>query len=481
MKSVTKNYIYNLMYQLLVIVLPILTTPYLARVLGPKNIGIYSYVLSISAVFIFLGSLGVTLYAQREIAYNQNDREKYSIIFWEIFTLRLITMLVSIVVFYLIFIFRKNEYTFYFIILLFEIFSNIFDISWFFQGLEDFKKTVTRNIVVKLISVLLIFIFVRDINDLNNYFYIYIFSVFVSNLSLWFYLPKTLNKISIRKLNIKKHLKDITLLFIPQIAIEIYTVLDRTMLGYIILDKSEVGFYDQSQKIIKLLLSLVTSLGIVMLTRIANNYSHGEHKKIKQYIFKSFNVVLFLSIPMILGLISVSDSFVPIFFGDGYDKVSIIMKVISPILLTIGISNTIGVQFLLATGRQREYTISVILGAIVNLCMNVLFIPKLGAIGAAIGTVVAEFSVTVVQLFFVRKKIKLIELIKLMKNYVIAGILMYLCCLIPEYLFESNYLLIISKVIIGVCCYTFVLFLLKDKFIFEIKDRILNNFIRRKK
>lgn len=480
-KSIAKNYIYNLVYQILVIILPVITTPYLARVLGPENLGVYSYVLSITAAFILVGSMGLSLYAQREVAYNQKSEKEYSKLFWELFLLKSITMIISIIVYYILFVFRNNNYNIYFTILLVELFSSIFDISWFFQGLEDFQKTISRNIIIKLLSVILIFLFVKNSKDLTNYFYIYIFSVFFSNFSLWLYLPKILKKIKISELKMQRHLKPIFLLFIPQIAIEIYTVLDRTMLGVIISDKSEVGFYDQSQKIIKLLLALVTSLGLVMLTRVSNMYAEGNHKKVKSYILKSFNVVFFLGIPMIFGLISISEFFVPIFFGEGYSKVILILKVISPIILIIGMSNVIGVQYLLPTGGQKQYTTSVILGAIVNFCLNILLIPNFGAIGAAMGTIAAETAVALIQLFYVRKKIKVIELLKLSKNYLLAAMLMFIICVIPNYIFNNYYLIICCKVIIGMVAYILTLLFLKDKFVLEIKNRFFTKILKRRK
>lgn len=182
-KSLTKNYIYNLIYQIMLLILPLITAPYISRVLGAENIGIYSYTLSISAYFILFGSLGIALYGQREIAYKQKDKEKYSITFWEIFFLRILTMTIALILYY--FIFAKGEqYQTYYKVLILEIIGNCIDISWFFQGLEEFKKTVTRNMIVKLISVVCIFLLVKTPNDLYIYFWIYVLSILIGNISL---------------------------------------------------------------------------------------------------------------------------------------------------------------------------------------------------------------------------------------------------------------------------------------------------------
>ena len=335
-KDVKKNYIFNLIYQVVAIILPIISTPYISRVLGAKNVGIYGYTLSISAYFVLFGTLGITLYGQREIAYLQKDKEKYSRAFFEIFLLKLLVMSLSSLVFFLVFVKSNHYYHVFYKILLLELLANAIDITWFFQGLEEFKKTVARNLIVKLASIISIFIFVKTKEDLKIYFLIYVLSILLGNLSLWISVPKYISKVKVKTLRIFKHLKPTLIMFVPQVAIQIYTVLDRTMIGRIVNDKAEVGFYTQGENIIKLFLTIITALGIVMLPRIASCFTENNYEKIKEYIYKSFNVVFLLSMPMIAGIILVVDMFVPMFFGPGYDGVVNVMIVLSPILLLIG-------------------------------------------------------------------------------------------------------------------------------------------------
>ena len=249
-KSIAKNYIYNLAYQILAIILPLIATPYLSRVLGAENIGIYSFTLSIVTYFILFGSLGTSTYGQREIAYVSDNRNKRTEVFYEIFLLRVAMLLISMGAFYPIFCIN-NDYSLYYKILLFEIISECFNISWYFQGVEKFKNTVIRNSIVKIISVVCIFVFVRTPDDLYRYFLIYVLSNLFGNLSLWFYLPKEVGRVDLHSLSFKKHIGPVLSLFIPQIAIQVYTVLDKTMIGAMVADKSEVGYYEQAQKIIK--------------------------------------------------------------------------------------------------------------------------------------------------------------------------------------------------------------------------------------
>ena len=374
----------------------------------------------------------------------------------------------------------KGEYYIYYKILILEIIANMIDISWYFQGLEEFKKTVTRNIIVKLISVVCIFLFIKDKSDLNLYFLIYVLSTFFGNFSLWLYLPKYVIKIKFKELNIKKHIKPTIMLFIPQIATQIYTVLDKTMIGTIIADKSEVGFYEQAQKIVKMLMTLATSLGTVMMPRIAATYAKGEMEKVRKYMNKSFAFIMMLAFPLMFGIISVSYHFVPVFYGAGYDKVTILLCVISPIIVLIGLSNVTGTQYLLPTKQQSKYTISVIVGAIVNFFFNLVLIKFLASIGASIATVIAEFTVTLTQFILIRKEIKILEVIKITYKYVIASIIMFICSLIVGYLISNNILSIFVQVGISVIAYFVMLIILKDKMVFEWME-ILKKQIGKKK
>lgn len=479
-KSIAQNYGYNLIYQILILILPLITTPYISRVLGAEAIGIYSYTLSIVTYFILFGSLGIAMYGQREIAYCQEDKKNRSKTFIEIATLKVVTMLIAMVVFYMIYI-NGTQYQMYYKIFLLELIANCFDISWFFQGIEEFKRTVTRNIIVKLISVILIFALVKTTNDLSIYIFIYVLSTLIGNLSLWFYLPKYIEKVDKKELKIFKHLKPTIALFIPQIAIQIYTVLDKTMIGQIILDKSEVGYYEQAQKVIKILLTIVTSLGTVMLPRMANTFANGEKEKLRNYMKNSFNFVFFLAFPILFGVLGVSSNFVPIFFGKGYDKVIVLMNVISPILLMIGMSNIMGMQYLMPTKKTREFTISVTLGAIINFLLNLLLIRNHMSIGASIATVIAEATVTGMQIYFMRKEFKMREFLKLAKNYFLGGLLMFAVVVLIRNITVSIFYNLVLQIFVGIVAYFLFLIIIKDKLIIQVKEKIREKLLKKSK
>lgn len=471
-KSITKNYLYNLTYQILVIILPIITAPYLARTLGPEGTGTYSYTISIVTYFILFGSLGVAMYGQREIAFNQENKEKKTNIFLSIFLLRCITIIISMIAFYFIFA-RTGEYSTYYKILLLEMFANIIDISWFYQGIEEFKKTATRNIIVKLLSVVCIFIFIKNPNDVAKYLGIYVGTTLLGNLALWINIKKYIGKIKFENLNLKKHLKSTIALFIPQIAIQVYTVLDKTMIGAILNDMTEVGYYEQSQKIIKILLTIITSLGTVMMPRIARCYAEGKTEEIKGYMYKTFRFVFMLAFPLVFGIISVSKDFVPIFFGDGYEPVVQLINITSLIILFIGFSNVTGSQYLLATKKQKEFTISVICGAVVNAILNYILISKFKALGACIGTVVAEFTVTCVQVYFIKNDFSVAKILKSSLKYLACSVCMFIVSIIIGSIIDSKTISICVQVVIGAVIYFGILCVTKDVIIQELKVKIL--------
>lgn len=463
----SKNIIYNFIYQLLTIILPLITTPYLSRVLGPENIGIYGYTFSIVTYFALFGSLGIAIYGQREIAKEQENKEKYSNQFWEILAVRIISSLISIILMYILFC-VNNIYSNYYKIYLLYMIAYMIDITWFFQGLEEFKKTVVRNSVVKLFGLILIFIFIKNPSDLNKYILIFSLTELLGNLSLWVYLPKYVSKINFKKLNLKKHIIPISLLFIPQIATQVYTVLDKTMVGLITNNMSEVGFYEQAQKIARAAVVVIMSVQTVMNSRVANAYAKKQTKKVTEYLDKTFEFVWFIGIPLVLGLIAVSSNLVPWYYGNDFLPVRDVLISISPIILLIGLNGTTGNVYLIQTGKQKIYTISVVIGALVNCFFNILFIPFFNSTGAAISSVLAELLILLIHIIYMKKIYDFKKIIKYSIKPLIAGIIMfiftyYLSMILAPSIINTCLIVIIGGLVYGVC-----LLLLKYQLVLNI-------------
>jgi len=470
-KKITINYIFNLSYQILVIILPLITTPYVSRILGPDGIGTYSYTTSIVTYFILFGCIGLNLYGQREIAYYQEDKEKRSTAFFEILLLKMCTMSISIIIF-LMTIQIMSQYKILFYIQIIDLIANMLDITYFYQGIEDFKKIVIRNVFVKIVGIICIFTFVQQKSDLPLYAFIYSFSLLIGNLSMWLTIHKYVSKVPLNSLKIKKHLKPTLILFFPQIAISIYTVLDRFMIGLITNNTTEIGYYEQAQKIVKLALTVVTSLSTVMLPRIANLFIQKDQKKIIQYTEKSLTYTLLIAFPIMFGLIGISFNLIPWFLGQEFLESANILIITSPVVIFIGISNILGFQYLIPTRRQNIYTISTIVGSCINIVLNCLFIPIFLSTGAAIASVIAEFSVVIVQLFSISKEINIMRVIFQSKNYILSSFIMFILIFVLSSQFEASMVMTLILIIIGVFIYFGLLILVKDNLIIETIYRI---------
>lgn len=471
-KSVAKNYIYNLIFQLLTVVTPLITTPYVSRVLGAKNLGIFGYTFSIVTYFVMFASLGITLYGQREIAYVQDDSDKQSRVFWELMVIKTATAALTLAVYWFAFC-RHGQYAEYYAILTMEILTAWLEVSWYFQGIEDFSKPVIRNVVIKVLGLVLIFVFVKNRNDLWKYFLVYVLADLLGNATLWFYIPRYIKTVPLRQLHCLKRIGPVVSLFFPQVATQIYTVLDRTMVGNITHDMNEVSYYDQAQKIVKAVLLIVISAGTVMSSRIANCYANHDEDGMKHYLNESVHMVWLTAIPFIFGIIAVSDVFVPWYYGPGYAPVKPLMCATTPILLFIGFSNITGTQYLIQVGRQNQYTASIVAGAAINFCLNWILISHIGTIGAVIATVIAEFSIMALQLWFVRNQIHIRDVLRPAWKYLVSGILMFAVVLwIERNMHAGALMVLITGIVAGAVIYILCLMILRDRFSIGILNMV---------
>lgn len=478
-KSIKKNYIYNVSYQVLALIAPVLTVPHLSRVLKADGIGTASYIESIVSYFTLFATMGITTYGQREISYVQDSREKRSYVFWNTKVLSFFIAGISIIIYILFSLFQKNSLLY--IILSLNIVSVFFDITWFFQGLEEFGKIVLRNALIKIVNIVYIFVMVRTKNDLVYYVFGVGFFSLLGNISLWGYLPRYIDKVPIGKLKPFKDFKIVVSLFIPTIAIQIYTVLDRTMIGIITQDSYENGYYEQALKISKILLTLVSSLTTVMIPRIGFHFERGEKKAVESLMYRGYRFAWFLGVPLCFGLLIVSSNFIPWFLGDGFEKTIYLLCILSFLILAIGINGITGIQYLIPTRRQSVFTLSVIFGAIINFILNLVLIQYFQSIGAAIASVIAETSIAVLQLYLVRKELSPLKIIKESFIYVIAGIVMtFFLWLESKYLSPSiiHTLMLVGS---GAIIYFIMLFLMRDDFFINNVKWTLSKIIKEEK
>lgn len=454
-----RNYLYNVGYQLFIIIIPLVTVPYISRVLGSEGVGINAYTNSIIQYFILFGSIGINLYGNRTIAYGRDSRKRRSQTFWEIATLRIVCISISYIIF-LVFLYFISEYKIFYFYQSFLIIAAAFDISWFFMGIEDFKKTVLRNIYVKILSLVAIFIFVKTKEDIGIYILILSLSIFFGNLTLWPYLKKLVDLPDSKTFSLKKHFKPSISLFIPQIATQVYLVLNKTMLGSMIGVES-AGYYENSDKIVKVILAIVTATGTVMLPRIANTFAKGDQEKVKKYLYQSFDFVSFVSIPMSLGLLAIAPKFSVWFLGEDFAITGTLISILSLVIILIGWSNVLGTQFLLPTNQTKYYTISVFMGASINVILNIPLILYLGVLGAVVATVISELAVTVTQCHYVRKTVAISPFFVELWKYLISGIIMSTIVRILHMTFPGKITFFLLEICIGILIYGIFIVLLK--------------------
>ncbi|MFQ7823131.1 oligosaccharide flippase family protein [Clostridium sp.] len=421
--SIKKNFIYNFSYQILTMILPLITTPYIARVIGPEGVGVQSYTLSIANYFVLFAMLGINNHGNRSIAMVRGNKEKLNKTFISIyfvqFTMSILMILIYLI--YIIFIAKENKVIF--IIQAIYIISALLDINWFFFGMEQFKLTVVRNIVIKLASVVSIFIFVRNSNDLYLYSLILALGTLISQCILWKYLNKYISFVKVSKEEILVQVKPILILFIPVIAVSIYKIMDKIMLGSMS-SMTQVGFFENSEKIMNIPLGVITALGTVMLPKMSNLYAIGNEKEGNKYIGLSLEFVMFISVGAMFGLIGVSPILIPIFLGDKFIECINIVSIMSITIVFLAWANVVRTQYLIPKKKDKIYIISTIIGAIINLLMNLLLIKKYGAVGATIGTIFAESSVCIYQSIMVRKELNMSLYLKKVLFYMAPGIIM---------------------------------------------------------
>lgn len=421
MENLKSNFVYQIMYQILAVIVPLVTAPYISRILGAEGIGVYSYTYSVASYFVLFAKLGIDNYGNRTIAAARG--EKLNETFSSLFVLHIIiTMVVSGI--YIVYLYMGNhKYKSILLIQFIYILAEMFDVNWLFWGLEKFKLVSIRNSVIKLVTVVLIFIFVREKSDINTYCFIMACSIFLSEIVLFFMLPQYVKFIKTSLLSSLGHLSGLCVFFIPAIAVSIYKVMDKIMLG-MMAGATQVGYYENSEKITTITLSVITALGTVMLPRMTSMAVKGEKEKSLALINKSMKIILILVVAFSAGLIGISTTLPYVFFGKEFQQCNILIIGLAFSMPFIAFANVLRMQYLIPNHYDKCYMISIITGAVINVLINWLLIPKYYAMGAVFGTIVAEVTVCVIQASFCKKQLPIIQYIKEGIPYVIIGCVM---------------------------------------------------------
>lgn len=475
MKSLKFNLIMNSLLTLSNILFPIITFPYVSRILQAEGVGKVTFITSIVAYFALFAQLGIPTYGIRACARARDDRKKLTKIVQELFLINLVMTIISYFTLLIVYfsVDRLREDGMLFLVISLTIIFNQFSMEWLYKGLEEYRYITIVSILFKTIALVMMFLFVKSADDYIIYGAISIFALSASSI---------LNFINIRKhvdfykisggYEFVKHIRNILIFFALTCAITIYTNLDTVMLGFIH-DDLAVGYYTTSIKIKAILLSVVTSLGVVVLPRLSYYVEKGNKQKFIELSNASFHFIIMISLSLTIYFIIYSKEVINFLAGSGFSESIIPMQIILPTVILIGITNLLGFQILVPLGKERLVLLSVLAGGVVNFTFNLILIPKYSYVGAAISNLLAEFTVAIVQAYFVRDILK--EIVKGL-NYpavIFAVICSSIVSLFSRNIFQSDFLVLISSGLMFFFVYIVILRIVKISLIIDVEKQIL--------
>lgn len=475
MGSVKKNIIYNISYQILILIVPFITSPYVSRVLGPEGLGTYSVTTAIVKYFTLFALLGMSNYGNRTIAKNKDSKEKLSVTFWNLYYFQLISSSIVLIV-YIIYLLIAgiDNYGLVSLCQIPYMLSCVFEISWFFYGMENFKGIVTRNAIVKILTTIAVFAFVRERGDAWIYVLINSLSLLMGQLCLW---PFVFKYVSWKKPNwsiIRSHFKPNCVLMISVIAVSVYTLMDKIMIEWMT-TTTEVGYYENTEKIVAIANNAAGAVGAVMLPRVSNLRASGSDDKVLSYISKSMKYIMLIAVALAFGIAGVSKSFSVIYYGKEFEKCGTLLMMISPAIVFYAASNILRNQYLLPKDMDRIFVTATVSASVLNFVLNSIFIPVYGALGAVIGTVGAQFGELAYQVLKTRKELPIKKYILDVIPYICFGAIMFFVCKRIEEIEGISVMSLITQIIIG----GLIFLILVSIYFIITRDELFNSIINK--
>lgn len=473
MASAKKNFAYQMVYELLILILPFITSPYIARVIGAEGLGIYSYTYTVANYFVLFAMLGIKNYGNRAIAQARDDQEKLNATFSNILLLHLLVSVLCCIIYVFYSLFLSSE-KIYALTQFAVVLGALFDISWFYFGIEKFKLTVIRNTIIKIFNVICIFVFVKNADDLWVYCLIMSIGGLLSQISLWIPLHNYVRFVKPDNSCMTVHLKPMLILFLPVIAISLYKYMDKIMIG-LLSNKVQLGLYENAEKVINMPVSIIGSFGTVMLPKMSNLVTKSAEHAAFRYISQSMQYVMCLAFALTFGVGGIGQIFAPVFWGEEFTASGIVIMGLAVTIPFIAFANIIRTQYLIPHSRDKEYLSSVIVGAVCNILLNTLLIPSYGAMGATVGTIFAEASVCFVQAFVVRKELPVITYFKNSLLFFVTGIVMFVIVWCTGYLLGAAIGVLLLQVVIGAVFYSSIMLV----FFIRKNDPIMTSFLKK--
>lgn len=467
--SVVKNAFFSFLKSFFTLLSPVITFPYASRILKPDGIGKINFVNSIILYFVIISELGIGKYATREIAKVKNNPFALTQLTKEIFLINLISTVISYILFFISIITIKkfSDYRLLLIICSSRILFTTIGMDWFYNGIEEFKYISLRSIFFQFISILYLFLFVKNSDDYIKYAVFTLISSVGSNFLNFLHIHKFISFTMKVPVELLKHIKYIFTFFGMTLVTSIYEILDTTMLGFLSND-FETGIYSASTKIIRMSIDVINSISIVFLPRLSDYFSQKKSEEFNTLLSNSFKIISLLVQPIMLGVFLLSPSLILIFCGTSFSTSLLPMRILSSIVFFISFSNLIACQILPAINKEKISMISFICAAISNVIFNFLFIPKYGAVGAALGTTIAEFFAFIIPFIFISKYFFKYDILKNFLQSTIATIIMGIVIFGVLKIIDNLVLKVIVNIIIGITVYFSVLVLQKNEMIFVI-------------
>lgn len=477
MGKIAKNYLYNAAYQILVLIAPIITAPYLARVLGASNLGIYSYVNSSGNIITTISLLGIYAYGNRQVAYVRESKESLTHTFWEIIVARIGLGTLGTIV-YAVYAELNPEYSSFFWIYYPYILAQFIDCSWVYVGLENMRPAVMKNFVTKLVNIAGIFLFVKEKDDLWIYILLLAITTLIANISIYTQLPKYIGKPPRKLGSFSKHIKGSLALFLPQMASLFYLQVDKVMLEWLTGTTNEVSFYDQAEKIITIPLSLITVISSVVMPRLANEYQKGNKSGIQELLLQAGKYALCMAMAMMLGLFCIARQFIPWYLGEEFYATAYAMMILAPIILLNTLTGISGKQYFTATNQTRILLKADVAAAIMNIFINFFLIPQYGYVGAAIATVFSSLCSVITQYYYLKKQVNIRNLCCYSIKYLVGALIMAFCIFLFTRKMHASPLTTFLQILIGAATYFIYLLVIKDSLISEIVSVLKNGVFR---
>ena len=477
-QSVKKNFIFQIAYQVVILVIPLIIAPYLTRTLGGEALGVYSYTYSIANYFVLFAMLGISRHGQRIIAARREDKQALGKAFWSLYLVHAAFSVVAILAFVVFTAVFGGDYkTVYFIQTLF-VASALFDVTWLFYGLENFKSVVIRNFIIKIAECILIFTLVKETSDLWVYALIMTGSLCLGQLVM---LPQAIGFVRPTKFawaDVREHFKPLFVLFIAVVAATLYTVFDKTLLG-IMSTKENVAFYEYSDKIISVPKTVISVICTVMFPRVCAAVARGDDKSVRKYVNYSLQFTCFLGLGAIFGLLGIANLFAVLYYGESFAVCGDVIIALSPNIFIIELGNIVRTQYMVPNKMDMHLSVSYIINAVLNLVLSIALIPILGIYGAVIGTLAAEICGLIFQMILCRKFLPVKDVIITMIPYALFGAVMFGLIYVIRLYFNATWWDLLLQVAVGglTYCALSAVYL----FCFSPLKQSLKNMLRRKK